>query len=110
MYLSPEEKVEWIEQSVPYEGRIPCEGAEEDMICQIRQSLEDPIVDIRQDGDGEMRALGIEATLSMKMNVYSEVETEILKDMYSLAYLRKKKAFMRKCLCTIRQNVRLRSV
>ena len=84
MYLSPEEKVEWIEQSVPYEGRIPCEGAEEDMICQIRQSLEDPIVDIRQDGDGEMRALGIEATLSMKMNVYSEVETEILKDMYSL--------------------------
>ena len=34
--------------------------------------------------DGEMRALGIEATLSMKMNVYSEVETEILKDMYSL--------------------------
>ncbi len=31
-----------------------------------------------------MRALGIEATLSMKMNVYSEVETEILKDMYSL--------------------------
>ena len=51
MYLSPEEKVEWIEQSVPYEGRIPCEGAEEDMICQIRQSLEDPIVDIRQDGD-----------------------------------------------------------
>ena len=22
MYLSPEEKVEWIEQSVPYEGRI----------------------------------------------------------------------------------------
>ena len=54
------------------------------MICQIRQSLEDPIVDIRQDGDGEMRALGIEATLSMKMNVYSEVETEILKDMYSL--------------------------
>ncbi len=63
-YLSPEEKVEWIEQSVPYEGRIPCEGAEEDMICQIRQSLEDPIVDIRQDGDEEMRALGIEATLS----------------------------------------------
>ena len=56
---------------------------------------------------------GIEATLSMKMNVYSEVETEILKDMYSLdreCVLRKKKAFMRKCLCTIRQNVRLRSV
>ena len=76
-------------------------------------SLEDPIVDIRQDGDGEMRALGIEATLSMKMNVYSEVETEILKICILLtesAYLRKKKAFMRKCLCTIRQNVRLRSV
>lgn len=86
--------MEWIEQSVPYEGRIPCEGAEEDMICQIRQSLEDPIVDIRQDGDGEMRALGIEATLSMKMNVYSEVETEILKICILLtesAYLRKRR-------------------
>ncbi len=84
MYLSPEEKVEWIGQSVPYEGRILCEGMEEDMICQIRQNLEDPIVDIRQDEDGEMRVLGIEATLSLKMNVYSETETDILKDMYSL--------------------------
>src|SRR5699024_4294518 len=26
MYLSGEEKTDWISQSVPYEGRIPCEG------------------------------------------------------------------------------------
>ena len=29
MYLSAEEKTDWIEQSVPYEGRIPCDGVTE---------------------------------------------------------------------------------
>ena len=84
MYLSPEEKVDWIGQSVPFEGRIPCEGVSEDMYYHIRHVLEDPLVDTRLDEDGEMRVMGIEATLNLGMNLYEEEEMEILEDIYSL--------------------------
>ena len=84
MYLSGEGKADWIEQSVPYEGRIPCEGVSGEMFHHIRYSLEDTLSDVRMDEDGEMRVIGIEATLVLRMNIYEEEETEILRDMYSL--------------------------
>ena len=84
MYLSAEEKAEWLGQSVPFEGRIRCDGVSENMYCHIQHSLEDTVSDIRMDEDGEMRILGIEATLGLRMNIYEEEETEILCDMYSL--------------------------
>ena len=84
MYLSAEEKPDWIEQSVPFEGRILCDGVSENMYYHIQHSLEDQLADIRLDEDGEMRVLGIEATLSLRMNIFEEEETEILRDLYSL--------------------------
>lgn len=84
MYLSTEEKPDWIEQSVPFEGRILCDGVSENMYYHIQHSLEDTLADIRLDEDGEMRVLGIEATLSLRMNIFGEEETEILRDLYSL--------------------------
>ena len=41
-------------------------------------------MDVRMDEDGEMRILGIEGTLNLRMNIYQEEEIELLKDMYSL--------------------------
>lgn len=84
MYLSAEEKPDWMEQTVPYEGRIPCEGVSEGMFHHIRHSLEDTLSDVRLDEDGEMRIIGIEATLVLRMNIYGEEETEVLRDLYSL--------------------------
>ena len=84
MYLSADEKTDWIEQSIPYEGRISCEGISENMYYSVHHTLEDTLVDVRLDEDGEMRVLGIEATLALKLNIYEEEEMEILKDMYSL--------------------------
>ena len=72
MYLSAEEKADWIEQSVPFEGRILCDGVTENMYYHIQHSLEDTLADIRLDEDGEMRVLGIEATLSLRMNIFGE--------------------------------------
>ena len=57
MYLSAGEKADWIEQSVPFEGRISCEGAAEGMYHHIRHSLEATLVDVRLDEDGEVRIL-----------------------------------------------------
>lgn len=84
MYLSEEGKTDWITQTVPYEGKIPCAGLEEGMYYHVHNSLEDTLLDVRLDEDGEMRVLGIEGTLNVRMNIYQETEMEILEDMYSL--------------------------
>lgn len=83
-YESPDGKMDWIEQTIPYEGRVECYGVDESMYHHLTATLEDSNVDIRVDEDGEMRTLGIEATLEMKLAVYQEEEIEILEDVYSL--------------------------
>ena len=50
----------------------------------MEHTLEDTLVDIRMDEDGEMRILGIEGTLLLRMNFYEEQEMELLEDIYSL--------------------------
>ena len=57
MYLSAEEKPDWIEQSVPFEGRVLCDGVSENMYYHIQHSLEDMLADIRLDEDGEARQI-----------------------------------------------------
>lgn len=84
LYLSPDGKTDWMSQTVPYEGRISCEGAEEGMYFYVRHSLEDTLTDVRLDDDGEMRVIGVEATMALRISVYKEEETEMLDDMYAL--------------------------
>ena len=83
-YESPDGKMDWIEQTIPYEGRVECYGAEESMYHHLNVNLEDINVDIRMDEDGEMRTLGIEGTLELKMAVYQEETVDFLEDVYSL--------------------------
>lgn len=84
LYLSEEQKEDWIEQTVPYEGTVECSGAEAQMYHHLYANLEDTLVDIRMDEDGEMRVLGVEATLDLKITIYQEEGLEILEDAYSL--------------------------
>ncbi len=84
MYLSEDGKTDWLEQSVPYEGRLECSGVKEGMYYFVQNTLDDTLVDIRLDEDGEMRVLGIEGTLNLRMNIYQEEEMELLADLYSL--------------------------
>lgn len=83
-YQSPDGKTDWMEQSIPYEGRVECYGADESMYHHIHASLEDINVDIRMDEDGEMRILGIEGTLDLRIAIYNEEQMELLEDVYSL--------------------------
>ncbi|MCU6747117.1 MULTISPECIES: DUF3794 and LysM peptidoglycan-binding domain-containing protein [Lachnospiraceae] len=84
LYLSEDEKTDWIEQSVPFEGRLACDGVEEGMYYHVQHTLEDTLVDVRMDEDGEMRILGIEGTINLRLNIYEEEEMELLADMYAL--------------------------
>lgn len=84
LYESQEGKTDWVEQAVPYEGRVECYGVDETMYHYVIPELEDVNVDIRMDGDGELRTLGIEGTLGLRISVYEEEQVEILEDIYSL--------------------------
>lgn len=83
-YESIDGKVDWIEQTVPYQGKITCYGAQDHMYHQIYPEIRDISVDVRMDEDGEMRVLGIEATLEVRVIIYEEEKMKILNDMYSL--------------------------
>ena len=83
-YESPDGKIDWIEQAVPYHGRVDCYGADETMYHQVQVSLEEIYVEARMDEDGEMRIIGIEGTLKIKVAVYEETQLEVLEDVYSL--------------------------
>lgn len=83
-YESPEGKLDWIEQAIPYEGRVECYGADESMYHHLNATLEDVAIDIRMDEDGEARVIGIEGTLNMRFAIYEEENMQLLEDMYSL--------------------------
>ncbi len=84
-YESPDGKTDWVEQAVPYEGRIECQGAQEQMYHHIYPALTDVSIEPRMDEDGEMRQIGIEATLEVRLVVCGEEESELLEDLYSLS-------------------------
>ena len=67
LYLSEESKADWVSQVIPYEGKLLCNGLTEGMFYSVEHTLEDTLVDIRMDEDGEMRILGIEGTLLLRM-------------------------------------------
>lgn len=83
-YESPDGKIDWVEQLIPYQGRVECYGVDETMYHHVQANLEDVHADIRLDEDGEMRVIGIEGTLKLNIAVYQEEQMEVLKDLYSL--------------------------
>lgn len=83
-YESPDGKIDWIEQAIPYQGRVECYGVDETMFHHVQANLEDVHADVRVDEDGEMRIIGIEGTIQLCIAVYEEEQMEILEDMYSL--------------------------
>ena len=83
-YKSEEDKTDWVEQMVPFEGKVTCNNIEEGFYHHIYHNLSDINVEVRMDTDGEMRNLGIEATLEMRILVYNEEKINILEDVYSL--------------------------
>ena len=83
-YESMDGKVDWIEQTVPYQGKISCYGVQDHMYHQIYPDIRDISIDVRMDEDGEMRIIGVEATLEVRVIIYEEEKMKILEDIYSL--------------------------
>ncbi len=87
LYETTEGKTEWISRNIPYEGRIECAGATEGMYHQAYMNIADENVEARMDENGELRILGIEATLEVRLVVYEEEKIQILEDLYMLDHV-----------------------
>lgn len=83
-YESPDGKIDWVEQAIPYQGRVDCYGIDETMYHHVHANLEDVHADMRVDEDGEMRIIGIEGTLKLYIEIYEEEKIDLLEDVYSL--------------------------
>lgn len=83
-YESPDGKIDWVEQTIPCQGRVECYGVDESMYHHVQANLEEIHADVRMDEDGEMRLIGIEGTLQLYIAVYEEEQVEVLEDLYSL--------------------------
>ena len=83
-YESPDGKIDWVEQTIPYQGRVECYGVDETMFHHVQANLEEVHADVRADEDGEMRIIGIEGTLQLAITIYEEEQIDILEDLYSL--------------------------
>ena len=84
LYIGENEKTEWVEQTVTYEGSVACHGIDERMYQHVYAMLEEPLIEVRMDEDGEPRRIGVEATLDLKIHIYEEDAFELLEDVYSL--------------------------
>lgn len=84
LYESPEGKTDWLEQTIPYSGRVACSGAGGDMFHHVTASLTDVSTDVKMDADGEMRSIGIEGTLELQIAIYEEETVKLLEDVYSI--------------------------
>lgn len=84
MYQSEEWKEDYVAQTIAFEGSIGCPGMEETMFYTLRYDSDNMSVDVQMDEDGEMRVLGIEATLKLDISVYEEENYQVLEDMYVL--------------------------
>lgn len=83
-YESPDGKIDWVEQSIPYQGRVECFDIDETMYHHVQAELDEIHVEVRADEDGEMRLIGVEGTLQLCIAVYEEEKVEVLEDVYSL--------------------------
>ncbi|MDD6811079.1 MAG: DUF3794 domain-containing protein [Lachnospiraceae bacterium] len=79
------DKTRWYENTVPFSGMIECHGCRENMIPDIRHSISQCNVEIRQDLDGEERVFCIENVMDLDIRLYEEENLEVLSDIYGVS-------------------------
>lgn len=77
-----EKEIECIENNIPYNGTIECQGAGEKTYCYVDIKISNQDVQIKPDLDGEERILEIEVELQVNIKVISMEEIQIIDDAY----------------------------
>jgi hypothetical protein len=77
------QSLQWMEQAIPFEGKLDCSGCQEELVPDIEVLLSQVEVTAREDTDGELRLLHLEGVLELDIRIYGTDEAEILEDVYS---------------------------
>ncbi len=75
--------VQWMEQTLPFEGEIRCSGCLQELVPDINVTLAQAELTAKEDNDGELRLFHIEGILDLEIRLYGTEEAEILEDVYS---------------------------
>ena len=77
-------RLQWLEQSIPFQQEIECEGCRPDLTGKTEVSLQRADMELQADYDGEPRTVRIDAVLELRMRYLEESSGEVLCDAYSL--------------------------
>ncbi len=80
------EVTQWYETAIPFEGKIEARGVREEMFSMIPLSLEETVVTMKPDYDGEERVICAEGIIRLDIRAFSEEETPVVWDMYSTGH------------------------
>lgn len=84
-YAQGEERhLEWLEQSVPIRGEVPCDECEENLIYRIQVQQGSTDLEVQADYDGEERVLALDMILDLDICMWKEENVQIIEDLYSL--------------------------
>lgn len=79
-----EERLQWVENALPFTGTIDCPGGTEDMISDISHHISGVELEVKPDYDGEERVLHLEMVMDLEVKIFSEEENRMVEDIYSL--------------------------
>ena len=75
--------IQWIEESIPFEGELAVSEVTDDMVPSVTVHLIHKDIEAKPDSDGEMREMDMDAVLELDMKLYREDSMELLSDLYS---------------------------
>ena len=79
-----QENIQYIEEMLPFMGKIPLSGANAGMIADVDIVPSQKTLSIKPDKDGEPRVLESEMLLELDIKLYEEQNMELVNDVYSL--------------------------
>lgn len=79
-----EERLQWLETTVPMQGEVDCSGCRENLVSYVGVDDVAFEVEVKPDYDGEERIILVDAVAELDIKLWEEEEFEQLRDVYSL--------------------------
>lgn len=74
----------WYETSTAVSGILPCRMFAQAEHYQVKICGVRPLVELREDSDGEMRLISVDLSLEVEISLWNEEEISFVEDLYSL--------------------------
>ena len=74
----------WYETSTAVSGILPCRMCAQAEHYQVKICGVRPLVELREDSDGEMRLISVDLSLEVEISLWKEEEISFVEDLYSL--------------------------